>query len=338
MAAAGLPESNYPCLGASRLENEVGLYVFALVTGGGGFIGSAVCRALLQQGATVRVLDNFLTGFEANVSDDVDVVRGDLRNKDDVDRACRGAEVVFHQAAFRSVPKSVDDPLLSETCNALGTLNLLLAAKEAGVRRVVYASSSSIYGDSSESMNREDMPPNPLSPYALSKFAGERYCQMWTRLKGLSTVSLRYFNVFGPGQHPESKYAAVFPGFISALLNGHAPEVHWDGEQSRDFTYIDDVVAANLMAASANERADGEVINIGGGRPKSVLDVLRQVSQASGSWRDPVYRPKRPGDVRHSHADIKKAKDLLGWSPEASWEDSVKATVSWFVERQRPTG
>jgi UDP-glucose 4-epimerase len=306
--------------------------VIALVTGGGGFIGSAVCRALLEQGAAVRVLDNFLTGFEANVPDGVELVRGDLRNKDDVDRACRGIEVVFHQAAFRSVPKSVDEPLLSETCNALGTLNLLLAAKQAGVRRVIYASSSSVYGDSPESMNHEDMPPNPLSPYALSKFAGERYCQLWTRLKGLSTVSLRYFNVFGPGQRPESKYAAVFPGFISALVSGHAPEVHWDGEQSRDFTYIDDVVRANLLAGEASEQADGEVVNVGGGRPKSVLEVLKQVSEAIGSWIDPVYRPKRAGDVRHTHADIRKAKDLIGWAPEADWEDAVKATVSWFIE------
>jgi UDP-glucose 4-epimerase len=241
----------------------------------------------------------------------------------------------FTRPAFRSVPKSVDEPLLSETCNALGTLNLLLAAKQANVRRVVYASSSSIYGDSPKSVNHEDMPPNPLSPYALSKFAGERYCQLWTRLKGCRPVSLRYFNVFGPGQRPESKYAAVFPGFISALVRGHAPEVHWDGEQSRDFIFIDDVVRANLLAADASEQADGEVMNVGGGNPKSVLEVLKRVSQAIGSWIDPVYRPKRAGDVRHTHADIKKAKDLIGWVPEANWEDAVKATVSWFVERQR---
>ena len=305
--------------------------MIVLVTGGGGFIGSAVCRALLEKGTTVRVLDNFLTGFETSVPDDVELVRGDLRNKDDVDRACRGAEVVFHEAAFRSVPKSVDEPLLSETCNALGTLNLLVAAQEAQVRRVVYASSSSIYGDSTESVNHEDMPPNPLSPYALSKFAGERYCQLWTRLKGLSTVSLRYFNVFGPGQRPESKYAAVFPGFISALASGRAPEVHWDGQQTRDFTYIDDVVRANLLAAEASERADGEVMNVGGGSPKSVLEVLRQVSQAFGNWTEPVFRPKRAGDVRRTHADIKRAKSLIGWSPEADWDEAVKATVSWFV-------
>ncbi|MGH2787978.1 MAG: NAD-dependent epimerase/dehydratase family protein [Actinomycetota bacterium] len=304
-----------------------------LVTGGAGFIGSSVCRLLLERGHSVRALDNFLTGFRENVVPGVELFEGDLRGMEHVRRACRDIEVVFHQGAVRSVPRSVDDPLLSETSNVVGTLHVLLAAQAEGVRRVVYASSSSIYGDNEDAINGEDLPPQPLSPYALSKFAGERYCQIWTRLHGLSTVSLRYFNVFGPGQHPESRYAAVFPAFVSALVRGIAPEVHWDGEQSRDFTYIDDVVRANLLAAEANEIIDGEVINIGGGRPRTVNQVLADVSDAVGRWIDPDLKPKRAGDVRRTHADISKADRLLGWKPESDWHEAVAATVAWFKEK-----
>lgn len=303
----------------------------ALVTGGAGFIGSALARALMERGTAVRVLDNLLTGLQENIPAGAELIRGDLRDIDAVRRACRAVEVVFHQAAIRSVPRSVDDPLLTEGCNVLGTLNLLVAAEECRVRRVVYASSSSVYGDADGAVNREDMPPNPLSPYAVSKLAAEQYCQLWTRLKGLSTVSLRYFNVFGPGQHPESKYAAVFPAFISALAEGRSPEVHWDGEQSRDFCFIDDVVRANLLAADADGRINGKVINVGEGRPKTVNEVLCSVSEAIGRWIDPVSAPKRPGDVRRTHADIGRAQELIGWEPQADWNEAVHATVRWFV-------
>lgn len=303
----------------------------ALVTGGAGFIGSSLARALIERGDRVRVLDSFLTGFEENVPPEADLVRGDLRDPGACAEACRGIEVVFHQGALRSVPRSVDDPLLSEGCNVQGTLNILVAAEGAGVRRVVYASSSSVYGESSEPINREDQPPNPLSPYAASKLSGELYCRVWTQLKGLSTVSLRYFNVFGPGQHPESKYAAVFPAFISALAAERAPEVHWDGEQSRDFSYVGDVVRANIAAAETDGRVDGAVINIGGGRPKSVNEVLASVSQAIGRWIEPGRTPRRAGDVRRTHADISRARDLLGWEPQAEWEQAVADTVAWFV-------
>jgi nucleoside-diphosphate-sugar epimerase len=181
-------------------------------------------------------------------------------------------------------------------------------------------------------VNREDLPPDPLSPYAASKLAGELYCRVWTRLKGLSTVSLRYFNVFGPGQSLESKYAAVFPAFCSALVAGRSPEVHWDGEQARDFTYIDDVVRANLLAAGVDDRVDGAVLNIAGGRPKTVNEVLRSVSDALGTWIAPVQTPRRAGDVRRTNADISRAGELLGWRPEAEWDEAVRATVRWFAE------
>ena len=306
----------------------------ALVTGGAGFIGSSIARALLADGWRVRVLDNLLTGFEENVPAGADFVRADLRDPEALAPTCAGIDVVFHQAALRSVPRSVDDPLLSASCNVTGTLNLLVAAAEAGVKRVVYASSSSVYGDVEEGRQHESMTPSPLSPYAVSKLAAEQYCRVWTNLKGLSTVSLRYFNVFGPGQRPESKYAAVFPAFIDALVHSRAPEVHWDGEQSRDFSYIDDVVAANIAAGNAGSEADGAVINIAGGDPKSINQVLEEVSKAVGRWIDPVRTPKRSGDIRRTHADISAAKRLLGFEPKAVWEESVSRTVAWFEERR----
>jgi nucleoside-diphosphate-sugar epimerase len=308
----------------------------ALVTGGAGFIGSAVARALLARGDEVRVLDNLLSGFKEAIPEGAELMQGDLRDLEDVRAACRDVEVVFHQGAVRSVPRSVDEPVLVEECNVLGTLHVVLAAGEAGVRRVVYASSSSVYGDVREGVDREEMPPDPLSPYAASKLAGELYCRVWSHLKDLSTVSLRYFNVFGPGQHAESKYAAVFPAFCSALVAGRPPEVHWDGEQTRDFTYIDDVVRANLNAAEADGRVDGAVVNVAGGRPRSVNEVLRSVADVLGTWVDPVRTPRRAGDVRRTHADISRARDLLGWEPDADWDEAVRTTVRWFADGASP--
>lgn len=310
----------------------------ALVTGGAGFIGSSIARALLADGWRVRVIDNLLTGFEENIPDDADFVRADLRDPEALSPTCAGIDVIFHQAALRSVPRSVDDPQLSASCNVTGTLNLLMAAEQAGVKRVVYASSSSVYGDVAEGRQVETMTPSPLSPYAVSKLAAEQYCRVWTHLKGLSTVSLRYFNVFGPGQRPESKYAAVFPAFIDALVAGRPPEVHWDGEQTRDFSYIDDVVRANLAAASAGPQADGAVVNVAGGDPKSVNQVLEEVSKAVGTWIDPDRTPKRAGDIRRTHADITSAERLLGFVPQARWEESVAKTVAWFQERRAQAG
>ena len=306
----------------------------ALVTGGAGFIGSAIARELLAQGDEVRIVDNFLTGFEENVPAEAELVRGDIRDLDTCRKVCEGIDLVFHQAAFRSVPKSVDDPRLSNDCNVTGTLNVLMAAADAGVRRLVYASSSSAYGDISGTVNHEDLPTNPRSPYAVSKLAAEHYCQIWHDLKGFSTVSLRYFNVFGPGQHPDSKYSAVFPGFVSALVGGTPPEVHWDGEQSRDFTYIDDIVRANLLASEADDRASGMVFNIGGGRPKTINEVLRSIADVVGTWIEPTHTPKRQGDIRSTEADISRAAEYLGWKPEAEWDESVEATVRWFQAKK----
>ena len=303
----------------------------ALVTGGAGFIGSAIARKLLERGSEVVILDNLLTGFKENIPAEAEFIEGDLRDRQAVEAACRGVDVVFHQAALRSVPRSVDDPVLTTECNVLGTLGLLEAAERAKVRRVVYASSSSVYGDRREGLNREDMTPNPLSPYAASKLGAEYYCRVWTQLKGLSTVSLRYFNVFGPGQHAESRYAAIFPAFIAALNKGEAPELHWDGEQSRDFTYIDDVVDANLCAAAAGADADGEIFNIGGGGAKTVNEVYRAVSEVLGVNIEPRRLPQRAGDVRHTRADITKAGTILAWHPKAGWRFAVRSTVNWLA-------
>ncbi|MDQ4145285.1 MAG: NAD-dependent epimerase/dehydratase family protein, partial [Actinomycetota bacterium] len=214
--------------------------------------------------------------------------------------------------------------------------HVLLAAERQGVRRVIYASSSSVYGDF-EGIKEEWMPANPISPYGVTKLGGEHHCRVWTRVKGVSTVSLRYFNVFGPGQHPDSKYAAVFPAFISALVNGKPAEIHGDGEQTRDFTFIDDVVRANLLAMEADEAVSGQVLNVCAGAPKSVNEVFRTISEVMGTSIEPVHVNRRPGDILHSHGEISKARSLLGWSPETDWQDAVKSTVDWFTRTGEPT-
>jgi nucleoside-diphosphate-sugar epimerase len=302
----------------------------ALVTGGGGFIGSALAHALVAEGHEVRVFDAFITGARENVPAGADLIEGDLRDVDGVRAAVAGIDVVFHNAAIRSVARSVDDPVLVNGCNVSGTLNVLLAAQDAGVRKVIYASSSSVYGDNPAPRLREDMVPDPISPYGVSKLAGELYTRVWSKLTSLQTVSLRYFNVYGPRQLKESLYALVMPAFTLALLAGKAPELHWDGEQSRDFTYIDDVVEANLRAASAGDEANGAVLNIGNGAAHTVNEVLAAVSKAVGTWIDPVRLPKRAGDVRATLADISLARRVLGWEPTAEWQPSIEATVEWF--------
>lgn len=300
-----------------------------LVTGGAGFIGAAIARTVLEQGHRVRIIDNLSSGFEANVPPGAELLRGDIREEAAIEKACTGIDVVFHQAAFKSVPKSLEDPVAAETNNSLGTLRVLLAARNRGVRRVVYASSSSVYGDV-EGLKTETMPTNPISPYGVTKLAGEQHCRVWTRVTGLSTVSLRYFNVFGPGQRPDSKYAAVFPAFISRLQRGEQVEIYGDGQQTRDFTFIDDVVRANLLAMSASGEADGQVMNVCAGSPRTVNLLYRTISQVMGTSAEPSYVAPRVGDILHSHGDISKARSLLGWGPQCPWEESIVKTVEWF--------
>lgn len=308
----------------------------ALVTGGAGFIGSSIAGALLERGWDVRILDNFMTGFEVNVPEGAEVLREDLRDLEAVRAACRNVDVVFHQAAFKSVPKSLNDPMLAETCNSVGTMHLLMGAERHGVRRVVYASSSSVYGNT-DGIKVETMATNPISPYGVSKLAGEQYCRVWSHIKGLSTVCLRYFNVFGPRQHPDSTYSAVFPAFVTALAEGRAPVIYGDGEQSRDFTFIDDVVRANLLAAEAGEAASGQVMNVSPGNPRTVNQVLAGISKAMDVSIDPVHQDRRTGDILHSHGDYSRAKQLIGWNPQCDWDHSVKQTTDWILA-QPPSG
>ncbi len=303
-----------------------------LVTGGAGFIGSHITEALVKQGGRVKVLDNFATGKRENIDpflDDLELVEGDLRNLEDVRKAVKGVEVVLHQGALPSVPKSVEDPVGSNESNITGTLNCLIASRDAGVRRVVYAASSSAYGDSPTLPKEETMKPEPLSPYAIQKYVGELYCRNFYQLYGLETVSLRYFNVFGPRQDPTSQYAAVIPRFITALAAGKAPTIYGDGEQSRDFTYVDNVVHANLLAAHA-EGAAGEMMNFACGKRCTLNELLEQIQRIMQTRIEPVYTDPRPGDVKHSLADTRKSRQLLGYEPHVSLEEGLKRTVAFF--------
>ena len=305
-----------------------------LVTGGAGFIGSNLTEALLKRGHLVRVLDNFSTGKRENLVFDkafpsLEIIEGDIRDLSICQRAMKDIEYVFHQAALPSVQRSVEDPLTSNSVNVGGSLNVLLAARDAGVRRLIYASSSSVYGDTPTLPKVEEMLPIPLSPYALQKYIGEQYGRLFFKLYGLETVSLRYFNVFGPKQDPNSIYSAVIPKFIDALLEGRSPIVFGDGEQSRDFTYIDNVVQANLLAMSA-AYLNGEAINIACGEKTSLNQLLNFLKEIVGSKVSPSYEEPRKGDVRHSLADIQKGKKILNYEPEVEIEVGLKKTVEYF--------
>jgi nucleoside-diphosphate-sugar epimerase len=299
-----------------------------LVTGGAGFIGSHVVDALLERGDEVRLLDNFATGDRRNLihcAADVEILEGDLRSFERVAAAVRGCDTVFHQAALPSVPRSIQDPLTTSEVNVTGTLNLLLAARDAGVRRIVYASSSSVYGGLAEERKREDHPVSPLSPYGVSKYAAEANCRAFWHVYGLETVALRYFNVFGPRQNPVSEYAAVVPNFISASLLGERATVHGDGRQSRDFTYVANVVRGNLLAAAA-EGVAGEVFNVAMGESRSVLDLADGVSALAGTPLALDHTEARLGDVRVSTADVGKARERLGYAPAVSFAEGLRAT------------
>jgi len=303
----------------------------ALVTGGGGFIGCHLVRRLLTEGHEVRVLDNFATGRRENLTevlDSIELVEGDIQSYERAHTAVRGCEVVFHQAALPSVPRSVQDPLTSNASNVVGTLNVLLAARDSDVKRVVFGSSSSIYGANRDLPKRENMPSFPISPYAVAKLAAEGYCRTFSGVYGLETVALRYFNVFGPRQDPLSQYAAVIPNFITAFLSGNAPTVFGDGEQTRDFTYVDNVVDANLLAAEADEVA-GKIYNIAVGRRVSLNEVIELLRDMTASRLEAVFEPARTGDVRHSLADVSAAERDLGYIPQIEFEEGLKRTLDF---------
>ena len=305
------------------------LYV---VTGGAGFIGSHIVERLLSQGHRVHVLDNFSTGKDENLSSlkgRIEVIRGDVSDIAAVARAMNGAYVAFHQAALGSVPRSVEDPVSTHRSNVDGTMNVLLAARDAGVKRVVYASSSSVYGETTELPKREEMAPEPLSPYALSKLVGEYYCSVFHRVYGIEAVSLRYFNIFGPRQDPNSQYSAVIPRFLTALLEGKRPVVYGDGQQTRDFTYVENVVDANLLASEA-EGAAGGVFNIACGGRYSLMELLAKLAGLVGRNPEPIHESARAGDVRDSQASIARAKAALGYGVSVGFEEGLRRTVEWY--------
>jgi UDP-N-acetylglucosamine/UDP-N-acetyl-alpha-D-glucosaminouronate 4-epimerase len=310
--------------------------VKALVTGGGGFIGSNVVRALLARGDDVRVLDNFSTGSRANLAGldhDVQLVEGDLRSYERVHAAVRGAEVVFHQGALPSVPRSVQDPLTTTAVNIEGTLNVLLAARDEGVRRIVNASSSSVYGNTGGLPRVETQAPDPISPYAVAKLAAERFCTSFSRVYGMEIVSLRYFNVFGPRQDPTSQYAAVVPRFIRAVGAGEPVTIYGDGEQSRDFTFVDNVVGANLLAADA-PGVGGEILNIATGGSVTVSALADAIGKLLGKPVEKAYEPAREADVRASWADVGEAKRLLGFEPQVEFDEGLERTADFLLGRK----
>ncbi len=305
----------------------------ALVTGGAGFIGSNIVAELLQRGWQVRTLDNFSTGKKEHLkdisSDHFEFMEGDIRKMEDCKQACKDVQYVFHHAALRSVPRSLDDPRSTNDVNVKGTLHMLLAASKAHVRRFIYASSSSIYGDSLQMPQEETQAPRPVSPYAVSKLAGEYYCRSFTKNFGLETVGLRYFNVYGPNQDPESKYSAVIPALLAQLANGKPFQIHWDGLQARDFTFVKDVVQTNLLATKASNVA-GKTFNVAGGKSISILDVAQAIVKIIGKNPGKRHTDRRQGDVRQTWASIALAKKHLGYQPSVKFDEGLLKTVEYF--------
>lgn len=310
-----------------------------LVTGGGGFIGSHLVQALLEDGHDIRVLDNFATGRRENLlhlGSSFELVEGDIQSYERVHNAALGCEVVLHQAAMPSVPRSIQDPLTSNASNVIGTLNVLLAARDNGARRVVFASSSSVYGASEGLPKRESQTPLPISPYAVAKLAGEGYCRSFHAVYGLETVALRYFNVFGPRQDPLSQYAAVIPNFLVAVLEGTNPTIFGDGTQTRDFTYISNVIDANLLAISAPQVA-GQSLNVACGGCISLNEVVAAIADLTDREVEPHHAPPRVGDVPHSMASIDRARELLGFEPAVGFRDGLARTIEYFESLMPPT-
>lgn len=304
-----------------------------LVTGGAGFIGSHIVDELVRREQHVRVLDNFTTGKRENLAsvlDRIELVEGDIRDLGTVRNAMQGVDYVLHQAALPSVPRSIADPLASHEVNATGTLNVLIAARDLSVRRVVYASSSSVYGNSPTLPKHEGMPTHPLSPYAVAKLAGEEYCRAFFQVYKVSTVALRYFNVFGPRQDPTSQYSAVIPRFIVAMLQGQAPTIYGDGQQSRDFTYVANVVQANLLACQ-EDSTSGQVFNAALGRRISLLDLMASLNKVLGTAIEPQFQAARAGDVKHSQADVSKFRQAIGFNDVLGLEEGLRRTVEWYA-------
>lgn len=311
-----------------------------LVTGGAGFIGSNIVEELLRRGHKVRVLDNFSTGSRRNLSEfweRIDVIEGDLRSYHIVREAVDGVDFILHQGALPSVPRSIKDPVTSNEVNVGGTLNILHAALDSGVKRVVFASSSSIYGDSPTLPKKEEMAPNPLSPYAVSKLAGEKYCQVFSHIYGLHTVALRYFNVFGPRQNPDSQYSAVIPKFIKAILAGQSPVIYGDGLQSRDFTYIENVVEANILATEV-DCPPGIVMNCAAHERTNLNELVESINKILGKNIAPVYSEPRPGDVKHSFAAIERIQETLSYRPKIRFEEGLRKTIRWYQETLKNEG
>ena len=306
-----------------------------LVTGGAGFIGSNIVRTLLARGERVRLIDDFSTGRRENVKDlrRADLIEGSLLDQSCLEEALSGVDYVLHQAAIPSVPRSVKDPVKSNEANVTGTIRLLEAACRAKVKKFVYAASSSAYGDTEVLPKKESMPGNPLSPYAVSKYTGELYTKVFADIYGLPAVSLRYFNIFGPFQDPASEYAAVIPRFILKMLRGEPPVIYGDGEQSRDFNYIDNAVRANLLACESFKVGRGEVINVGCGDNFNLNQLVTCLNQIMDASLEPVYDEPRPGDIKHSLAEIKKAKELLGYRVEVDFKEGLERTVKWFAAK-----
>jgi len=303
-----------------------------LVTGGAGFIGSNIVETLVAGGEEVVVIDDLSTGKIENIEpwiNSIKFIEGDIRDREKVREAMSGVDYVLHQAALASVPRSIENPVLVNEVNVSGTITLLEEARKAGIKRFVYAASSSAYGDTEVLPKTEDMPAAPLSPYAVSKLTGEYYCSVYNHVYGLSTVSLRYFNVFGPRQDPNSQYAAVIPIFISSLLRGERPTIFGDGEQSRDFTFVTNVVNANILASRCEEAA-GQVLNVACGERYTLNELFSLLRQMINVEIDPVYADPRPGDVKHSQADISRAKELLKYEPEISFKEGLEKTVEWY--------
>lgn len=303
-----------------------------LVTGGAGFIGSHLVETLVARGKDVRVIDNFLTGKRENIADfmgEIELIEGDIVDLETCKRAVEGVDFVLHQAALPSVPRSIEDPVLTNAINVGGTLNILVASKQAGVKRVVFASSSSVYGDDPHLPKKEGKEGSPLSPYAVTKLVGEKYMRIFSEIYGLETVSLRYFNIFGPRQDPNSQYAAVIPLFITLMERGESPRIYGDGEQSRDFTYIANVVRANMLSLEA-EGVSGEVLNIACGDRITVNTLFEKIRDLYRQDIDAIHDEPRPGDIRHSFADITRAKERIDYKPTVPFDDGLRETIQWY--------